>query len=110
MDNLNDEGSIYSRRVKEGGATLPAAIGRQLSDQGEYPLGLLCCGQDSGPRGAPIFVHAGEIVHLLSVCPQICRRSTWRSVNGDGVVLYVKRSIFGATLTPSRSFWIYLLM
>ncbi|MFS8020225.1 hypothetical protein Hanom_Chr15g01413051 [Helianthus anomalus] len=55
------KGHIYSRRVKEGGATLAAAIGRQLSDQGEYPLGLLCCGQDGGTRGTPIFVHAGDV-------------------------------------------------
>ncbi|MFS7956246.1 hypothetical protein Hanom_Chr07g00652301 [Helianthus anomalus] len=77
------KGPIYSRGVKEGGATSPTVIGRQLSDQGEYPLGLLCCSQDSGPRGAPTFVHAREIVYLLSVCPQICHRSTWRSINGN---------------------------
>ncbi|MFS7954624.1 putative mannitol dehydrogenase [Helianthus anomalus] len=67
---------IYSRRVKQGGETLPAATGRQLSDQGEYPLGLLCCGQNSGTRGAPLFAHAGELVLQLLACPKVCRRST----------------------------------
>ncbi|KAF5805346.1 hypothetical protein HanXRQr2_Chr05g0208211 [Helianthus annuus] len=70
------KGPIYSRRVKEEGAALPSVIERQLSDQGEYPFGLLCCLQDSGPRGAPIFVLAGEIILLLSVCSWICCRST----------------------------------
>ncbi|MFS7907013.1 hypothetical protein Hanom_Chr01g00065951 [Helianthus anomalus] len=65
------KGHIYRRRVKEGGEALPAATGHQLSDQGEYPLGLLCCGQDSVLRGAPSFVHAGEFIPQLSVCPQV---------------------------------------
>ncbi|MFS7918471.1 hypothetical protein Hanom_Chr03g00201491 [Helianthus anomalus] len=64
------KGSIYSRRVKEGGATLPATIRRQLYDQGEYPLGPLCCGQHGGTRGEPIFIHAGDVVQPLSVCSQ----------------------------------------
>ncbi|MFS7937186.1 hypothetical protein Hanom_Chr05g00424681 [Helianthus anomalus] len=88
------KGPTYSRRVKEGGAALPAVIGCQLSDQEEYPLGLLCRVQGSGPRGAPIFVHAGKIVPLLSVCSQICCRSTWRLVTR--VVLLAE----GASLVP----------
>ncbi|MFS7970976.1 hypothetical protein Hanom_Chr09g00827231 [Helianthus anomalus] len=39
---------IYSRRMKEGGEALPTATGCQLSDQGEYPLGLFCCTQSGG--------------------------------------------------------------
>ncbi|KAJ0771466.1 hypothetical protein HanPI659440_Chr07g0269441 [Helianthus annuus] len=77
------KGPIYSRMVKEGGAALPAVIGRQLSDQGEYPLGLLCCGQGSGTRGVPVFAHAGNVVPLMSVCSLICYRPTWRLMNGD---------------------------
>ncbi|MFS7926178.1 hypothetical protein Hanom_Chr04g00293921 [Helianthus anomalus] len=77
------KGPIYSRRVKEGGTTLTAAIGHQVSDQGEYPLGLLCCGQGGDTRGAPIFVHAVDVELLLSVCPWICCRSTCRLVAGD---------------------------
>ncbi|MFS7999635.1 hypothetical protein Hanom_Chr12g01168771 [Helianthus anomalus] len=77
------KGLIYSRRVREGGATLPAAMGRQLSDQGEYPFGLLSCGQGSGIRGAPIFVRAGDVVLLMSVCSWIRYRSTWRLMTGD---------------------------
>ncbi|KAJ0585743.1 hypothetical protein HanHA89_Chr05g0204181 [Helianthus annuus] len=77
------KGPIYSRRVKKGGETLPAATRCQLSDQGEYPLGLLCCDQDSGTRGAPLFAHAGELVLQLPVCPRLCRMSTWRPINGD---------------------------
>ncbi|MFS7921263.1 hypothetical protein Hanom_Chr03g00234731 [Helianthus anomalus] len=57
--------------MKEGGKTLPTATGRQLSDQEEYPLGLLCCSQDSGRRGAPLFSQVGEIVLQLSVYPLI---------------------------------------
>ncbi|MFS7937006.1 hypothetical protein Hanom_Chr05g00422451 [Helianthus anomalus] len=56
------KGPIYSRMVEKGGAVLPTVIGRQLSDQGEYPLGLLCCGQGSSTRGAPVFSHAGNVV------------------------------------------------
>ncbi|MFS8007916.1 hypothetical protein Hanom_Chr14g01266661 [Helianthus anomalus] len=50
---------------------------------GEYPLGLLCCCQGGGTRGAPIFVHGGDVVLLLSVCSWICCKSTWRLVTGD---------------------------
>ncbi|KAJ0810271.1 hypothetical protein HanPI659440_Chr01g0025171 [Helianthus annuus] len=61
------KGPIYSRRVKEGGAVVPAVGVRQLSDQGEYPLGLLCCDRRSGTRGALAFVHAGNLVLTTSV-------------------------------------------
>ena len=60
------KGPIYSRRVKEGGAAVPAVVTRQLSDQGEYPLGLLCHSRCSGTRGALTFVHAGNLVLALS--------------------------------------------
>ena len=63
------KGPIYSRRVKEGGAAVPAVDARQLSDQGEYPLGLLCHGQCSGTRGVLAFVHAGNLVLALSALP-----------------------------------------
>ncbi|KAJ0453614.1 putative zinc/iron permease [Helianthus annuus] len=61
------KGPIYSRIVKEGGAAVPAVGARQLSDQGEYPLGLLCCGRRSGTRGALAFAHAGNLVLTTSV-------------------------------------------
>ena len=63
------KGSIYSRRVKKEEAVVPAVGARQLSDQGKYPLGLLCHGQCSGTRGALTFVHAGNLVLALSVLP-----------------------------------------
>ncbi|KAJ0534273.1 hypothetical protein HanIR_Chr09g0417841 [Helianthus annuus] len=98
------KGPVYSRRVNEGGATLPAAIGRQLSDQGQYPLGLLCCGQDSSTRRAPIFVHAGEIVQLLSVCPRICCRSTWRLINGDTCLPFCRKEHLWCHLDAFQKF------
>ncbi|KAJ0575663.1 hypothetical protein HanIR_Chr05g0215321 [Helianthus annuus] len=77
------KGRIYSRRVKEGGAAVPAVVARQLSDQGEYPLGLLCRGQCSGTRGALTFVPFGDVVLTLSGCSLICCRLTWSSMSGD---------------------------
>ena len=41
---------------------MPAVVARQLSDQGEYPLGLLCREGCSGTRGVVTFVHAGYLV------------------------------------------------
>ncbi|KAM0035246.1 hypothetical protein Hdeb2414_s0015g00444071 [Helianthus debilis subsp. tardiflorus] len=63
------KGPIYSRRVKKGGAAVPAVVVRQLSDQEEYPLGLFCCGRRSGTCGTLAFVHAGNLVLTLSVLP-----------------------------------------
>ena len=56
------KGPIYSRRVKKGGAAVPAVGARQLSDQEEYPLGLLCHGRCSGTRGVVTFAYAGYLV------------------------------------------------
>ena len=56
------KGPIYSRRVKKEEVAVPAVDVRQLSDQGEYPLGLLCHGRCSGTRGVVTFVHAGYLV------------------------------------------------
>ncbi|MFS8012412.1 hypothetical protein Hanom_Chr14g01320531 [Helianthus anomalus] len=77
------KGPIYSRRVKEGGAAMPSVVVRQLSDQGEYPLGLLCHSQRSGTRGALTFAHVRDVVLALSVCSLICCRPTWRLMTGD---------------------------
>ena len=60
------KGPIYSRKVKKGGAAVPAVIARQLSDQGEYPLGLLCHGRYSDTPGILSFAHAGDLVPVLS--------------------------------------------
>ena len=92
------KGPIYSRRVKEGGAVVPAVVARQLSDQGEYPLGLLCHSRCSGTRGALTFVHAGNIVLVLSALPPDLSQAY---VALCGLVGW---SIFVATLTFSRSF------
>ena len=61
------KGPIYSRRVKKEERAVPAVGARQLSDQEEYPLGLLCCGRDSGTRGALAFAHAGNLVLTMSI-------------------------------------------
>ncbi|KAJ0857631.1 hypothetical protein HanRHA438_Chr13g0592341 [Helianthus annuus] len=60
------KGSIYSRRVKKEEAAVPAVGVRQLSDQGEYPLGLLCQGRHSGTRGVPAFDGVGHLVLVMS--------------------------------------------
>ncbi|KAJ0744602.1 hypothetical protein HanPI659440_Chr10g0389521 [Helianthus annuus] len=60
------KGPIYSRRVKKEGAAVPAVGACQLSDQGEYPLGLVCHGRCSGTRGVLTFAHAGYLVLALS--------------------------------------------
>ena len=60
------KGPIYSRMVKKEEAAVPAVGVRQLSDQGEYPLGLLCHGRCSDTRGALTFVHVGNLVLVLS--------------------------------------------
>ncbi|KAJ0523239.1 hypothetical protein HanRHA438_Chr10g0468951 [Helianthus annuus] len=60
------KGPIYSRRVKKEGAAVPAVGACQLSDQEEYPLGLLCHGRCSGTRGVLTFAHAGYLVLVLS--------------------------------------------
>ncbi|MFS7910793.1 hypothetical protein Hanom_Chr02g00110401 [Helianthus anomalus] len=60
------KGPIYSRRVKKEGAAVPAVDARQLSDQGGYPLGLLCHGRCSGTRGVLAFACAGYLVLVLS--------------------------------------------
>ncbi|MFS8014019.1 hypothetical protein Hanom_Chr15g01339741 [Helianthus anomalus] len=60
------KGSIYSRRVKKEEAAVPAVGARQLSDQGEYPLGLLCHAGCSGTRGALAFACAGYLVLVMS--------------------------------------------
>ncbi|KAM0028524.1 hypothetical protein Hdeb2414_s0018g00514941 [Helianthus debilis subsp. tardiflorus] len=100
------KGPIYGRRVKEGGAALPAAIGCQLSDQGEYPLGLLCCGQGGGTRGAPIFAHAGDVVPLLSVCSLDLLQVHMALGDWWYVLSFLSEgSSFDATLMPSRNFW-----
>ncbi|KAJ0864882.1 hypothetical protein HanRHA438_Chr12g0534631 [Helianthus annuus] len=104
-------GPIYSRRVKEGGATLPAGIGRQLSDQGEYPLGLLCCGQSGGTRGVLTFARTGDVVPLLSVCSLDLLQAHMALGDWWHVLSLMSRGAsFGATLTSSRSFWMFLLM
>ncbi|MFS7992568.1 hypothetical protein Hanom_Chr12g01083841 [Helianthus anomalus] len=56
---------IYNRMVKEGGAAVPAVDVCQLSDQGEYPFGLLCHVWCSGTRGVLTFVHVGNLVLTL---------------------------------------------
>ncbi|MFS7968552.1 hypothetical protein Hanom_Chr09g00798851 [Helianthus anomalus] len=61
------EGPIYSRRVRKEEAAVPAVCARQLSDQGEYPLGLLCHGECNGTRGVLAFACAGYLVLALSV-------------------------------------------
>ena len=63
------KGPIYSRMVKKEEAAVPAVGVRQLSDHGEYPLGLLCREGCSGTRGALTFVHAGNLVLALSALP-----------------------------------------
>ncbi|MFS7939931.1 hypothetical protein Hanom_Chr05g00457711 [Helianthus anomalus] len=60
------KGPIYSRRVKKEGAAVPAVNARQLSDQGEYPLGLLCHSRCSGTCGVLSFACAGYLVPVLS--------------------------------------------
>ncbi|MFS7999425.1 hypothetical protein Hanom_Chr12g01165991 [Helianthus anomalus] len=75
------KGLIYSRRVKEGGADMPAVATRQLSDQGEYHLGLLYQGQCSGTRGALTFARFGDLVLASSVCPLI-RLQVYVALNG----------------------------
>ncbi|KAM0072111.1 hypothetical protein Hdeb2414_s0001g00032761 [Helianthus debilis subsp. tardiflorus] len=60
------KGSIYSRRVKKEEAVVPAVGVRQLSDQGEYPFGLLCRGWCSGTRGVLAFDGAGYLVLVMS--------------------------------------------
>ena len=60
------KGSIYSRRVKKEEVAVPAVGARQLSDQGEYPLGLLCQGRHSGTRGVPAFDGVGHLVLVMS--------------------------------------------
>ena len=60
------KGPIYSRRVKKEEAAVPAVGARQLSDQGEYPLGLLCREGCSGTRGVLVFAYAGYLVLVVS--------------------------------------------
>ncbi|KAJ0825221.1 hypothetical protein HanRHA438_Chr17g0800751 [Helianthus annuus] len=60
------KGPIYSRRVKKEEAAMPAVGARQLSDQGEYPLGLLCREGCSGTRGVLVFAYAGYLVLVAS--------------------------------------------
>ena len=60
------KGPIYSRMVKKEEAAVPAVGVRQLSDQGEYPLGLLCREGCSGTRGILLFAYAGHLVLVSS--------------------------------------------
>ncbi|KAJ0489122.1 hypothetical protein HanHA300_Chr12g0440401 [Helianthus annuus] len=60
------KGPIYSRRMKKEEAAVPAVGARQLSDQGEYPLGLFCHGGCSGTRGLLAFACAGYLVLVKS--------------------------------------------
>ena len=45
---------------------MPVVVARQLSDQGEYPLGLLCREGCSGTRGVLLFAYAGYLVLVAS--------------------------------------------
>uniref|UniRef100_A0A251V0Y9 Uncharacterized protein n=1 Tax=Helianthus annuus TaxID=4232 RepID=A0A251V0Y9_HELAN len=60
------KGPIYSRMVKKEEAAVPAVGVRQSSDQGEYPLGLLCREGCSGTRGVLLFAYAGYLVLVAS--------------------------------------------
>ncbi|KAF5778242.1 hypothetical protein HanRHA438_Chr12g0556561 [Helianthus annuus] len=60
------KGPIYSRMVKKEEAAVPAVGVRQLSDQGEYPLGLLCREGCSDTRGVLLFAYAGYLVLVAS--------------------------------------------
>ncbi|KAM0023622.1 hypothetical protein Hdeb2414_s0023g00641431 [Helianthus debilis subsp. tardiflorus] len=100
------KGPIYSRRVKKEEAAAPAVGVCQLSDQGEYPFGLLCRGWCSGTRGVPsldgvvylVLVASALLPGLSRAYVALCR---WRHVLS---FMLVEASLVPAGICPGV-FW-----